>query len=71
MQLRSCRGAPQGLLQLAGPLLAAVSLFWSPSWALWMASGERRGLAEAYDFYKRFLELLLFFILTWSQVGMC
>ena len=56
---------------MAGPLLAALSLFWSPSWALWMASGERRGLAEACDFYKRFLELLLFFILTWSQVGMC
>lgn len=34
-----------------------------------MASRERRGLAEADDFYKRFLELLLFFILTWSQVG--
>ena len=44
---------------MAGPLLAAVSLFWSPSWALWMASGARRGLAEAYDFYKRFLELLV------------
>ena len=70
VQLWRCRGAPRGLLQLAGALLAAVSLTWSPCWGLWKASRERRGLAEAYDFYKRFVELLLFFILTWRQVGM-